>query len=127
MVWSCSTSRFSIVWLEVWRTHRGGSVPRGQHGRESGTPGDLELMWNEAVLYRGREPRIHNWGIMCFCLGEGEDEEETGAEKVPNVTSAVGSRISSELSSCKLRTTAAICGEGRPDLCKKCIWRLVCT
>ena len=31
----------------------------GQHGTESGTSGDLELVCNEAVLSRGRGPDIH--------------------------------------------------------------------
>ena len=47
----------------VWRTHRGGPVPRVYtEERSDETLGDLELVCNEAVQSRGRGRGIH---VMC--------------------------------------------------------------
>ena len=57
----------SVGLVVAWRIRRGGSVSRVSTERSLGTPGDLELVCNEAVPSRGREPGFHPCCI-CFWL-----------------------------------------------------------
>ena len=50
-----------VAVVVVWRTYRGGSVPRVSTERSlGGGSGDLEVGCTEAVLSRGRGPGIQN-------------------------------------------------------------------
>ena len=71
-MWGGAPDRLFLVWLwgGLWRTHQSGSVPR-VYTERSDRPclGDLELVFNEAELYWGRGPGIHNTGIDTCTVG----------------------------------------------------------